>query len=115
MSIGGRIFTVVLMLGVLGIYGAGIGRALAFRDTNDSGIATTTPAPVTLAFAVPVADGAAASVQIANSSATTELFLQQQPPVLPRWLAAILLGMFFFAGALIQRGKYLHGGGNPLR
>jgi hypothetical protein len=113
MSIGGRVFTTVLLLGVLGVFEVGGSRALALRGRN-SGPETETTAPITLAFAIPAAKDAAVPASAMNSSDADELF-EDLPPAGPRWLIAALAGFALFASVMVRRGKYLHGGGNPLR
>lgn len=114
MSIVGRILTTILLLGLLSAFGVAGTRARALQGTNTND-ATKTTAPVTLAFAVPVANDDAVPASTVNSSAADELFFEDLPPTGPRWLIASLAGLALFGSVLIRRGKYLHGGGNPLR
>jgi hypothetical protein len=114
MSIVGRVFTTILLLAVLSVFGVAGSRARALQETNTNDVMKTT-APVTLAFAVPVANDDAVPANTVDSSTADELFFQALPPAGPRWLIASLAGLALFGSVLIRRGKYLHGGGNPLR
>jgi anti-sigma factor RsiW len=114
MSIGGRVFTTILLLAVLGVFGVAGSRTLLLRGRN-SGPETESTAPITLAFAIPAAKGAAVPASIVNSSAAGDLLFEDLPPTGPRWLVAALAGFALFGSLLIRRGKYLHGGGNPFR
>jgi hypothetical protein len=113
MSIGGRVLTTVLLLGVLAVFEVGGSHALELQKTN-SGPEMQLTTPITLAFAVPASKDAAVPASAVNLSDAGEFF-EDLPPVGPRWLIAALAGFALFGSLLIRRGKYLHGGGNPLR